>query len=67
MRVDEDVLAMLMRLKQLSPAEAARLLGVSAKALRLYERHGLVKPLRSENGWRTYGLQRWRACIRCWR
>ncbi|GAA0536176.1 DNA-binding transcriptional MerR regulator [Rhizomicrobium palustre] len=39
----------------LSPAEAARKLGVSAKALRLYERHGLVKPIRAENGWRAYG------------
>ncbi len=39
----------------LSPAEAARRLGVSAKALRLYERHGLVTPLRGENRWRAYG------------
>lgn len=39
----------------LSPAEAARRLGVSPKALRLYERHGLVKPLRARNGWRAYG------------
>lgn len=39
----------------LSPAEAARRLGVSAKALRLYERHGLVAPLRGENGCRAYG------------
>lgn len=39
----------------LSPSEAARKLGVSAKALRLYERHGLVKPIRAANGWRAYG------------
>ena len=39
----------------LSPAETARRLGVTVKALRLYERHGLVTPLRSEAGWRTYG------------
>jgi len=39
----------------LSPREAARKLGVTAKALRLYERHGLVKPIRAANGWRTYG------------
>lgn len=39
----------------LNPAEAARKLGVSPKALRLYERHGLVKPIRAENGYRTYG------------
>jgi DNA-binding transcriptional MerR regulator len=36
-------------------AEAARRLGVSAKALRLYEERGLVRPLRSAAGWRTYG------------
>jgi DNA-binding transcriptional MerR regulator len=39
----------------LSPSEAARRLGVSVKALRLYERHGLVTPLRSATGWRAYG------------
>ena len=39
----------------LNPTEAARRLGVSVKALRLYERHGLVKPVRSASGWRTYG------------
>ncbi len=37
------------------PAEMAALLGVSAKALRVYERAGLVAPLRSEAGWRMYG------------
>ena len=39
----------------LSPSEAARRLGVSAKALRLYEQRGLVAPLRSAAGWRVYG------------
>jgi len=39
----------------LNPAEAARRLGVSAKALRLYEQRGLVAPLRSAAGWRAYG------------
>jgi DNA-binding transcriptional MerR regulator len=39
----------------LSAAEAARELGVSAKALRLYERRGLLTPLRSAAGWRIYG------------
>ncbi len=39
----------------LSPGETARRFGVSVKALRLYERHGLLQPLRSEAGWRTYG------------
>lgn len=39
----------------LSPSEAARRLGVSAKALRLYEQRGLVAPVRSVAGWRAYG------------
>jgi DNA-binding transcriptional MerR regulator len=39
----------------LSPSAAARRLGVSAKALRLYERRGLVTPGRTAAGWRTYG------------
>lgn len=39
----------------LSPAEAASRLGVSIKALRLYERHGLLRPARSAKGWRAYG------------
>ncbi|MEM1198688.1 MAG: MerR family transcriptional regulator [Pseudomonadota bacterium] len=39
----------------MSPAEAARKLGVSVKALRLYEAHGLLSPARSEAGWRAYG------------
>lgn len=44
-----------MRDRHLSPAEAARRLGVSVKALRVYERHGLVAPLRSAADWRFYG------------
>lgn len=39
----------------LNPSEAARRLGVSAKALRLYEQRGLVAPLRTAAGWRAYG------------
>ena len=39
----------------LNPSEAARRLGVSAKALRLYEQRGLVVPVRTTAGWRTYG------------
>jgi len=39
----------------LSPSEAARKLGVSPKALRLYERNGLVTPIRAANGYRAYG------------
>ncbi|HEY4201210.1 MAG TPA: MerR family transcriptional regulator [Devosiaceae bacterium] len=39
----------------LNPAAAAQRLGVSAKALRLYEQHGLVAPSRTAAGWRAYG------------
>ncbi len=39
----------------LNPAAAARRLGVSAKALRLYEQHGLITPGRTAAGWRAYG------------
>lgn len=39
----------------LYPSEAARRLGVSAKALRLYEQRGLVNPVRTSAGWRAYG------------
>ena len=39
----------------LSPSETSRRFGVSPKALRLYEQRGLLTPLRSEAGWRTYG------------
>jgi DNA-binding transcriptional MerR regulator len=44
----------------LSPAETAGRFGISIKALRLYEQHGLLKPLRTAKGstgasWRAYG------------
>ncbi len=39
----------------LNPSEAARRLGISAKALRLYEQRGLIAPVRSAAGWRVYG------------
>ena len=39
----------------LTASEAAKQLGVSIKALRLYEQRGLVVPQRSEIGWRAYG------------
>jgi DNA-binding transcriptional MerR regulator len=39
----------------LNPSEAAKRLGVSAKALRLYEQRGLVVPGRTAAGWRAYG------------
>jgi DNA-binding transcriptional MerR regulator len=39
----------------LSPAETATRFGITVKALRLYERHGLLKPARTKSGWRAYG------------
>jgi DNA-binding transcriptional MerR regulator len=46
--------------RHLSPAETARRFGVSIKALRLYEQHGFLTPLRTSKGstgsaWRGYG------------
>lgn len=41
--------------RHLSASEAAHQLGVSAKALRLYEERGLVAPVRTAAGWRAYG------------
>ena len=37
------------------PGETAHKLGVTIKALRVYEREGLVKPQRAQSGWRLYG------------
>src|SRR4029078_11631072 len=37
------------------PGETARRLGVTTKALRVYEREGLVIPYRAESRWRLYG------------
>lgn len=48
---------MLMRTTDLTlagPAEMSRRLGISIKALRVYEQQGLVKPRRSRRGWRIY-------------
>ena len=39
----------------LNPSTAAQRLGVSAKALRLYEQHGLIAPGRTAAGYRAYG------------
>ncbi|MBZ9791289.1 MerR family transcriptional regulator [Rhizobium sp. 3T7] len=39
----------------LSPSEAAARLGISIKALRIYEQGGLLAPLRTSSGWRAYG------------
>ncbi len=37
------------------PGEMAERLGISPKALRVYERVGLVRPARTHAGWRAYG------------
>lgn len=39
----------------LGPGEAAARLGVTTKALRVYERAGLVTPARTSGQWRAYG------------
>lgn len=39
----------------LNASEAARRLGISVKALRLYEQRGLIAPIRTAAGWRAYG------------
>ncbi len=39
----------------LGPGETAVKLGVTVKALRVFEREGLVTPARTEGGWRVYG------------
>lgn len=39
----------------LTAAECARRTGLTVRALRIYERHGLIKPGRSGKGWRLYG------------
>ena len=41
--------------KFLTASEAAKTLGVSAKALRIYEDRGLIAPARTAAGWRAYG------------
>jgi len=40
--------------RDLGPAEVARRLGVSIKALKIYERAGMLRPKRTGRGWRTY-------------
>jgi DNA-binding transcriptional MerR regulator len=36
-------------------AECARRTGLTVRALRVYERHGLIEPRRTDKGWRCYG------------
>jgi DNA-binding transcriptional MerR regulator len=40
----------------LTPAECAKRTGLTVKALRVYERYGLLTAKRGQNGWRYYGL-----------
>ena len=35
--------------------ECAARIGLSKRALRLYEEHGLIRPRRTQKGWRLYG------------
>ena len=44
-----------MNIRHLSPAETAVALGITRRALRVYEQRGLVTPLRAGNGHRAYG------------
>src|SRR3954465_474887 len=44
-------------LRNFTASQAAARLGVSAKALRLYEQRGLIAPDRSAAGWRLYGTE----------
>jgi DNA-binding transcriptional MerR regulator len=39
----------------IGPGETANRLGVTAKALRVYERERLIRPARTAAGWRVYG------------
>lgn len=43
------------RKRWIGPRQVATRLGISIKALRVYERAGLVTPDRRDSGWRTYG------------
>ncbi len=36
-------------------AECARRTGLTVRTLRIYERHELIEPMRSDKGWRCYG------------
>lgn len=45
------------RSANLTTKDAARRLGVTVRALKVYERHGLLTPGRTQAGWRAYGPQ----------
>ena len=44
-------------MRQFKPIEIARRTGVTIRALRLYEQHGLLKPRRNSKGWRVYDAE----------
>lgn len=46
-----------MRPGEFKPIEIARRTGVTIRALRLYEQHGLLKPRRDAKGWRIYDVE----------
>ncbi len=46
-RADKDI--------WLTAAECAERIGLTVRALRLYERYGLVRPKRTQKNWRVYG------------
>lgn len=41
----------------MTAADCARQIGITVKALRVYEAHGLLSPPRSEKSWRLYGAR----------
>jgi len=43
------------QLVSMGAAECARRTGLTVRALRVYERHGLIEPRRTGKGWRCYG------------
>jgi MerR-like DNA binding protein len=40
---------------RLTASECARRMGLSVRTVRVYERHGLIKPKRTGKDWRLYG------------
>lgn len=41
----------------ISASQCAKRLGLTVRALRVYEEYGLVRPRRTEKNWRVYGLE----------
>jgi DNA-binding transcriptional MerR regulator len=42
---------------KLTAAECAERIGLTVRALRVYERHGLHRPRRTDKNWRLYGVE----------